>query len=297
MNGFESYSPAAWIEQVFAVALPQRPERATRRTARSGRWTIAPAGRVALVIASAVVASAVSSLTAFTATNESAQVLRAVSVSFAGAFAPPGYVQAIASAMRSVASLPEPALNADPQFLFEFGVLGGVDFQRFVAGRHAGWGLDRQPIPSKGKPFARFYGQRRHCHVGAGYEWIPGADGMGYYLSRGREAFAIVLSQSCEIDKKGSKAPVLVAPVLPLAQTVPDVQVRQLIREGRRYAFFPLNELEGHIDESYVDLRAVSFFPRAVLDASDRIGSATDVGAGRLVAHLVGFLREFRSMT
>ncbi|WP_017757036.1 hypothetical protein [Pseudacidovorax intermedius] len=119
--------------------------------------------------------------------------------------------------------------------------------------------------------------------------FAAGPDGAGHFLARGRESFSLVLSQSCEIDKQGSKAPVLVAPVVDLAKTVPDPDLRQRYRSGGRYAFFPLPELPGYLPESYVDLRAITYMPRAVIDSLARHGSASASGLHSLTAHLVAF--------
>lgn len=120
-------------------------------------------------------------------------------------------------------------------------------------------------------------------------QWKPSSDGLGHYLARGRQTYALVLSQSCEIDKRGGKSPVLVAPVVDLAAGVQDVESRERIRAGRRYAFFPLEGLPGVLQESYVDFRAISYVPRAVLDEAERPASATESGLERLSSHLVAF--------
>ena len=116
-----------------------------------------------------------------------------------------------------------------------------------------------------------------------------GPDGLGHFLSRGKPAHCIVLSQSCEIDKKGGKAPVLIAPVIDLVAAVQDDAVREKIRSAGRYAFFPLPALGEVIRESYVDLRAITYVPRVVLDGLPRAASASTHGARALTAHLVGF--------
>lgn len=120
-------------------------------------------------------------------------------------------------------------------------------------------------------------------------EWKSGADGRGHFLARGRSTSALVLSQSCEIDKKGGSAPVLIAPVLDLGATVSAHADQENIRRGLRYAFFPLEGRADLLQESYVDFRAISYVPRAVLDASKRMASGSDAGLRRLEAHLVAF--------
>jgi len=119
--------------------------------------------------------------------------------------------------------------------------------------------------------------------------WKADEQGFGHFLSRGRATHALILSQSCEIDKKGGKAPVLYAPVLGLQASVKDEAAREVIRAGNRYAFFYLPAIDGIIEESYVDLRAITYAPRAVIDVSFRRASASEEGAGALAAHLVAF--------
>lgn len=122
-----------------------------------------------------------------------------------------------------------------------------------------------------------------------GPAWRPEADGRGYFLAQGRSAYALVLSQSCEIDKRGGKGPVLVAPVLPLEETIADAANREVIRSGRRFAFFPLPSLAPHFPESYVDLRAISYLSRKALDSATRVLSSTEAGTQTLATHLVAF--------
>lgn len=148
--------------------------------------------------------------------------------------------------------------------------------------------------------------KRGATQKGGGAAWIddgpalnPTSDGFGHYLARGKSAFALVLSDSCEMDKRGGKVPVLVAPVISLT-VVGDEATRETIRNERRYAFFPVDALAEQIDASYVDFRAISYVPRQVLDDSTRVASGDPLGIERLTAHLVGFftrisLRELRT--
>lgn len=118
--------------------------------------------------------------------------------------------------------------------------------------------------------------------------WTEDANQLGHFLARGRRVHALVLSQSCEIDKAGGSLPVLVAPVFPLS-IIQDASLRDRYRKGERYAFMPLDELPGVVSESYVDLRTITYVPRAIIDAYERKGSATDAGALRLSTQLVAF--------
>lgn len=120
--------------------------------------------------------------------------------------------------------------------------------------------------------------------------WTAGSDGCGYFLGRGRQAYSLVLSHSCEIDKRGGKAPVLVAPVLSLLDHTKDESQREFVRAGRRYAFFYLGNLPCGLDgEFYADLRAITYLPRAVLDELPRIASGSGAGVQELSTHLVAF--------
>lgn len=116
--------------------------------------------------------------------------------------------------------------------------------------------------------------------------WHPNGDGFGHYLARGRVAFAVIISYSCEIDKPG--APVLIAPVVSLS-TVSAEETKAKIIAGEKYSSFAIPELASVIESSYVDLRAITYVPRAVVDQSQRCASATDHGMQRLMAHLIGF--------
>ena len=118
--------------------------------------------------------------------------------------------------------------------------------------------------------------------------WTPTTDGFGYFLGKGRNIHAIVLSQSCEIDKAGGKLPVLIAPVFPMSN-ISDLAMQENVRTGRRFAFLPLPAIDGVLTESYADFRAITYLPRAVVDQSERKCSVTDDGADRLAAQLVGF--------
>jgi hypothetical protein len=125
--------------------------------------------------------------------------------------------------------------------------------------------------------------------------WRQGTDlaldpktNYGHFLARGRESLAMVLTESCEIDKKQKAVPVLVAPLIAL-EMIKDEKHRDTIRQERRHAFFPIEALQGKFEESYVDLRAITYLPRDVLDGADRVASVTSSGVQRLAAHIVGF--------
>ena len=123
--------------------------------------------------------------------------------------------------------------------------------------------------------------------------WIEGdwkeSDGFGHFLARGQNISAVVISQSCELDKQGGKMPVLVAPVLSI-DTITVEAMRDNVREGRRHAFLPLPAIAGLLQESYLDLRRITHIPRPVIDLCDRVRSVSTAGEQRLIAQLVLFL-------
>lgn len=118
--------------------------------------------------------------------------------------------------------------------------------------------------------------------------WKPAADGAGNFLARGRDVESIVISQSCELDKKGSSAPVLIAPVFQLR--VVQEEHRDRIRSGSRYAFLYLPAVEGLFEESYADLRMLNYVQRKLIDEGERRLSVTQKGEARLAAQVVAFL-------
>jgi hypothetical protein len=114
------------------------------------------------------------------------------------------------------------------------------------------------------------------------------SDGRAAMLARGVEAPLVVLSQNCEMDKRGSKVPVLVAPVRPLTDLAKE-QDRQTVRDGRRNAFLYLPEVGGR-PESFCDLRATTYLQRPVIEGLTRIASMDDAGLTTLARQLIIFL-------
>jgi len=119
-------------------------------------------------------------------------------------------------------------------------------------------------------------------------EWLPQADGIGYFLGRGRSAFGIVLSHDCEIDKPGGKQPVLVAPVFPLA-VIQAPAIQEMVRQGQRFAFLPLPAIPGVLPESYADFRSICYLPRVGVDESERKQSVGEVGKNAITTRLIAF--------
>jgi hypothetical protein len=119
--------------------------------------------------------------------------------------------------------------------------------------------------------------------------WRADSNGIGHYLARGRHTHVIVLSEDCEIDKDGGKAPLLVAPVLPtsLLQTA---EAMEAVKSRRRYPFLPLPELAGQIPESYLDLRCITYVQRPLVTEEHRTASMTKGGVAELVKQIIAFL-------
>lgn len=138
------------------------------------------------------------------------------------------------------------------------------------------------PVPLKLKSFKA--GETAWAEI----PWTPDGNGRGNFLAVGRMVAIMVISHGCEIDKKDGKSPILVAPVFPISALSQDHQT--VVRAGERHAFLPVPEVAGHIAESYVDLRLVSYLQRPMIQSLTRAGSATLEGQDRLAAHLIGFL-------
>ena len=119
-------------------------------------------------------------------------------------------------------------------------------------------------------------------------EWLPKVDGIGYFLGRGRAAFAILLSHDCEIDKPGGQQPVLVAPVYPLT-VIQELAIQEIVRQGQRFAFLPVPAIPGVLPESYADFRSICYLPRAGVDQSERKQSVSADGKTEIAARLIAF--------
>ena len=118
--------------------------------------------------------------------------------------------------------------------------------------------------------------------------WKSDAKGIGYYLARGRDIHVVVLSDDCEIDKDDGKVPVLVAPVVPIS-AVQDSAALDAVRSHRRYPFLPLPKLDGSIEESYVDLRCITYIDRKLIAKAVRQASMTQRGVDELVKQIIAF--------
>jgi hypothetical protein len=118
--------------------------------------------------------------------------------------------------------------------------------------------------------------------------WKEAGDGIGHYLAKGRNANVIVLSQDCEIDKDDGKVPVLVAPVFPV-RVFQSQDVLDAVIQRKRYPFLPLPEIQGIIEQSYVDLRCVTYIDRTLIANSRRMSSMSTEGIHELVKQIIAF--------
>lgn len=128
MRGFESYSPQAWVEDIFAVHVDNVSyEQAPKTKFRSGKWSTAASGRAAVslaaaagVVVSALFAAGPSSVTSAPIGLMGVSGVNLVARSSAppGSLAPVGYVDALMEAVRSVVKLQPQSIEADPPFQF-----------------------------------------------------------------------------------------------------------------------------------------------------------------------------------
>jgi hypothetical protein len=113
--------------------------------------------------------------------------------------------------------------------------------------------------------------------------WNPDSDGVCHVVARAKKSMGLVLSHSCDIDKKQKKSRIFVAPVVPLATLAQAEQAK--VMEQARIAAFPLAaSLRGDL---YADLRlAMAIDPRMV-DDKNRLASMTETGREMLQARMV----------
>lgn len=123
--------------------------------------------------------------------------------------------------------------------------------------------------------------------------WSPVAStGKELFLFQGKGGFALVISHSCDLDKRERRSPVLCAPVR-AADALPD-HVRQRVFAQERISLMPLPAIPGHGDH-YADLRSISPMPRELLAEESRIASMSPHGLSRLLAQLVKFFTRIEA--
>jgi hypothetical protein len=120
--------------------------------------------------------------------------------------------------------------------------------------------------------------------------WSPGSpnpdsNGILRLLAEGRECDVLVVSHSCEIDKKDRKKRVLIAPIATADRLSTS---REAVFEQREPALFPLLDVP-QLGDCYADLRLIHPVDRGFLRNEDRLASMTEEGVVRLQAQLVGF--------
>jgi len=107
-----------------------------------------------------------------------------------------------------------------------------------------------------------------------------------HFLFKGQRTNAIVVSHSCDLDKKEVKARVLVAPIRRL-ETLTE-EARELVLMQKRISLMPLPAIPT-LDSHYADLRLITPIDRQFLTDVSRIASMTDSGVERLQAQLAAF--------
>lgn len=105
------------------------------------------------------------------------------------------------------------------------------------------------------------------------------------FLFTGNIFPVVVLSHSCDLDKKEKKAKVIVAPIRTINSLID--QVRDTVMKQSRRALMPLPEIPT-LGTYYADLRMMAFIDRKLTEQK-RIASMTDMGGRRLQAQLVAF--------
>ena len=114
--------------------------------------------------------------------------------------------------------------------------------------------------------------------------WTPTQDqAKNTFLFEGGEYNAIVVSHSCDLDKKEKKGRVLIAPMRPLDTLSDDDKTTVLAQE--RVALMPLPDVGGY----YADLRLISTTSRAFLGDDRRVASMSPAGVQRLQVQLAQF--------
>ena len=116
--------------------------------------------------------------------------------------------------------------------------------------------------------------------------WQADRDGLGHFLARGRFIAALVLSHSCELDKKERRGRVQVAPVASIGGI--DEKNRQAIMAQRRISLMPLPGVP-QLGDCYADLRIMSSIDRRLIAEAERVAGMTEGGVQRLQAQLVAF--------
>lgn len=119
-------------------------------------------------------------------------------------------------------------------------------------------------------------------------------DGRVYVLAAGRGDSALVLSHDCELDKDMESGRVMVAPLIPLSSTEPDVQ--QQILNQDVFACLPLPDLHGYDEIHFADFRLSFSLHRGIVNFSKRIASMSKSGRERLWMQIDAFYvrKDFR---
>lgn len=113
-------------------------------------------------------------------------------------------------------------------------------------------------------------------------------DGRGAFLAMGRALHAVVVSESCEIDKEKR---ILIAPVVPVSSVSGPKTDEWLetVRQDKRYPFVYVPDASGILPESYIDLRGICPINRNHVDSVKRLASMSDTATNKLRMHIVAY--------
>jgi hypothetical protein len=106
-----------------------------------------------------------------------------------------------------------------------------------------------------------------------------------YFLFRGQIQPVVIVSHSCDLDKKQKKR-VLVAPIRQM-DSLPQDSHNDILAQRRRSSM-PLPGIPV-LGDYYADLRLISPVDRSYMDDDNRVASMTEQGLLRLQAQLAAF--------
>ncbi len=129
--------------------------------------------------------------------------------------------------------------------------------------------------------------ERKSVHGHSGWvvlpNWPTKADHTCHVAAIARKGLGLILSHSCDIDKKNKKSRIFTAPLAPLSDLTGDQQIAVL--EQLRVSLFPL--LGTRRGDLYADLRLAVALDQRLFEERNRIASMTEEGRKRLQVQLV----------
>lgn len=122
-------------------------------------------------------------------------------------------------------------------------------------------------------------------------EWTPDNNGVGHYLASGKILPCLIVSHSCDLEKKKDNSRVLISPMLPLS-IFPE-EARQFVLQLLTINLFPVVEVPG-LEDHCADLRCISYVDRNLVNACEIVVSMSEEGMRNLQAHLVTFFTRIK---